>query len=176
MGLKKTFQFDGGGEPYSPLVQFKKEDGGSALNASFTPEGEDDGTGLWINLISWDESGVHADASLMAGKRVRITLEVIDDQPESEGPYPCPPDQKALSMGCKVDPACSVCKTFPDGRKYTEIGKVTFFSTSVVPAPKCTNCGTEMTSHSDNDWHCRNVSCPLHLHPVHTGVFPIRKA
>jgi len=34
---------------------------------------------LWPNIISWDDDSEHTDFKKIVGKRVKITLEVIDE-------------------------------------------------------------------------------------------------
>ena len=62
-------------------VDFEKDEGGYSLQAEVYLEGEDPSfdAGLWIRLMSWDESGEHLAAVSLEGKRVRITLEVVKD-------------------------------------------------------------------------------------------------
>jgi len=34
--------------------------------------------GMWVRVGSWDESGEHEEISSLAGKKIRVTLEVIE--------------------------------------------------------------------------------------------------
>lgn len=51
-----------------------REDGGAALIARF----DDKDTGMFVRVQSWDETGEHAEFKKFEGKRVRVTVEVID--------------------------------------------------------------------------------------------------
>jgi hypothetical protein len=80
-----------------------------------------------------------------------------------------------LTMGCQVDPSCTVCKTTVERGQYTEIGKVKFWCTSWVSAPKCESCKQEMVPASDIEWKCPTETCPLHGKPLHVGIYPLRQ-
>lgn len=57
------------------------EDGNKALICESFPieTGHSDrDNGMFIELSSWDEDTVHADLNLIRGKKVRITIEVIN--------------------------------------------------------------------------------------------------
>jgi hypothetical protein len=62
----------------------KTEDGGMAIIAEFDMQVEgplNDPTkerGVWVALHSWDPDGQHEQWALLAGRRVRVTVEVID--------------------------------------------------------------------------------------------------
>jgi hypothetical protein len=49
------------------------------------------------------------------------------------------------------------------------------FEISIVPAPKCEACGSEMAPASDIEWKCEQLSCGGYGSHVHTGVYPLRK-
>lgn len=54
--------------------EFKREDGGMALIAEFGGDGE---AGMFVRLHSWDKTRNHSEAIRLAGKHVRITVEVV---------------------------------------------------------------------------------------------------
>ena len=56
-------------------VPVQAEDGGQALIAEFSG-GSD--TGLFVRLQSWDESKRHEEMAQLMGRRVRVTVEIID--------------------------------------------------------------------------------------------------
>ena len=56
-------------------VPVQAEDGGQALIAELAGKGE---TGLFVRLQSWDETKRHEDMSRLMGRRVRVTIEIID--------------------------------------------------------------------------------------------------
>lgn len=64
------------------LVQIDaSEDGGQAkICQSFpiTTLDSDEDNGMFITLQSWDEDTVHTDLNLLVGKKVKITIEVIE--------------------------------------------------------------------------------------------------
>lgn len=56
-----------------------EEDGGRAKIAHFTGDDKRDAAeGLFVKIQSWSESGEHVDFDAMIGKRVRVTVEVLD--------------------------------------------------------------------------------------------------
>lgn len=71
---------------FEAVVEWASEDGGKALvavvgdedaigtNESGVPES---GCGMYVRLHSWDEAKAHAEAQALAGKRVRVTVEVV---------------------------------------------------------------------------------------------------
>jgi hypothetical protein len=63
---------------FEGVVRYEKDDGGSALIADIQKMPYvDKEKGMWVALHSWDRTGKHVDASPLAGKRVRITLEIV---------------------------------------------------------------------------------------------------
>jgi len=52
------------------------QDGGQAQIVEFAGSNE---VGLFVRLQSWDPDREHADMALMMGKRVRVTVEVLED-------------------------------------------------------------------------------------------------
>lgn len=58
-------------------IPVKVEDGGQALIAEFYA-GEDDESGMWVKVISWDETLDHALMKQFMNKRVKVTVEVLD--------------------------------------------------------------------------------------------------
>lgn len=63
-------------------VKFEKEDGGMALIATLINEhvlDEDDDKGVFVRFQSWDEDKDHEEALQFEGKRVRVTIETIDE-------------------------------------------------------------------------------------------------
>jgi hypothetical protein len=81
------------------------------------------------------------------------------------------------SMGAKVEaPVCSVC-----GSPMEKVGEVvglgpdfTQFSASLVAAPRCSECQSEMVPASSTEWRCENPDCSLHGRPFNLGVYPAR--
>ena len=67
----------------TPDLKFKSEDGGMALIVDFGQEEDmlagrhDPDCGIWLQLISYDESLVHEDANRLRGRRVRVTVELM---------------------------------------------------------------------------------------------------
>jgi hypothetical protein len=45
---------------------------------------------------------------------------------------------------------------------------------SLVPASRCSDCGTSMTAASKQEWACTNANCAQKDRPVHTGVYPLQ--
>lgn len=58
-------------------ITFTSEDGGMALIVD-NGEPENDSTEMFVRIQSWDESRAHPDLRKLNGKRIRVTLEVID--------------------------------------------------------------------------------------------------
>ena len=59
----------------------RKEDGGQALiceNLPIVTGHSDEENGMFIVVKSWDEDTVHTDLNLFLGKKVKITIEVIE--------------------------------------------------------------------------------------------------
>ncbi|MBS1722550.1 MAG: hypothetical protein JSS66_06025 [Armatimonadetes bacterium] len=61
------------------------EDSGQALphDTDFVPIEPvvDEDNGVFITLASWDDNGKHDEAKELEGKRVEVTLRVVEDQP-----------------------------------------------------------------------------------------------
>ncbi len=53
------------------------EDGGQAQIAEFATTSE---TGLFVRVQSWDDQRKHAEMAQLLNKRVRVTVEVLDDE------------------------------------------------------------------------------------------------
>jgi predicted RNA-binding Zn-ribbon protein involved in translation (DUF1610 family) len=105
-----------------------------------------------------------------------------------------------LSMGAKVEkPVCSECGSpmekveevrglnqdvihtdqpapFPlKVGETVELGlDFTRFSASLVPAPRCTECGEEMVPASATEWLCPSLECKAHGQPRCMGVYPAK--
>lgn len=64
------------------LITFVSEDSGRALIVDCgEPEKVDEAdkdSGMWVRIGSWDDLRIHSDIRSLEGKRVRVTLEVID--------------------------------------------------------------------------------------------------
>ena len=56
-------------------AMIEKEDGGCAMIATIS---DDDETGVFIRVQSWDDNKEHEDFKSLIGKKVRITIEVIE--------------------------------------------------------------------------------------------------
>jgi hypothetical protein len=56
-------------------VPVERDDGGQALVAEFSGGGDG---GLFVRVQSWDESKRHEEMHQLMGRRVRITIEVLD--------------------------------------------------------------------------------------------------
>lgn len=57
------------------------EDGGQALICNsfmINTANSDDNNGMFVTLQSWDDDTVHTDLNMLMGKKIRITLEVLD--------------------------------------------------------------------------------------------------
>lgn len=57
------------------------EDGGKAIIAESIPivtGHSDDENGMFLKLQSWDVDTVHTDFNLLNGKKIKITIEVLD--------------------------------------------------------------------------------------------------
>lgn len=63
------------GKVFEGVVRYELEDSGQAMIAQI--DGEDDT--MFIRIQSWDETRGHKDAREFDGKKVRVTLEVIND-------------------------------------------------------------------------------------------------
>jgi hypothetical protein len=76
MAMSGPFIFEG-------VVDPEREDGGMALidTDDFTDEVSGLTDTLFVRLHSWDESGAHPEMTALRGKRVRITVEVIEGEP-----------------------------------------------------------------------------------------------
>ena len=53
------------------------QDGGQAQIVEFFSH--DMGEGLFVRLQSWDPDGLHSEMALMMNKRVRVTVEILED-------------------------------------------------------------------------------------------------
>ncbi len=77
MAKKLIFQTEG-------MVDISTEDGGCAMIAENLPidtENSDEDNGMFVKIQSWDERDedeAHLDMKKLDGKRVRITIEVLD--------------------------------------------------------------------------------------------------
>jgi hypothetical protein len=60
------------------LSKLKREDNGAALIAEYVTELEQGDDCMWVKLQSWDETKRHRTLRAMEGKRVRITVEVVE--------------------------------------------------------------------------------------------------
>ncbi len=66
---------------FEGVVEFDEQDGGQALIASLS--NVDTTSALFVRLQSYIEDGWicdHIEAKLYEGKRVRLTLEIIEDE------------------------------------------------------------------------------------------------
>ena len=59
---------------FTGTVDFEREDGGRALIAELDGDGD-----LFIRLQSYDEWMLHTQAKELAGRKVKITIEVQDE-------------------------------------------------------------------------------------------------
>ncbi len=57
-------------------VEFNTEDSGCALIGQLD-DGSAEERGLFVRIHSWDEGKKHADARLLEGKRVRVTIDIL---------------------------------------------------------------------------------------------------
>ena len=58
-----------------------REDGGQALiceTFKIDTTNSDDENGMFVILQSWDEDTAHTDLNSLIGKKIRITIEVLD--------------------------------------------------------------------------------------------------
>lgn len=86
-----------------------------------------------------------------------------------------------MSMGCQVEALeCSICglvgshvhkhdRVFLDGDEVLALGS-RFLPTSMVPAPHCPACRTEMRYLASTDWTCSNLVCVAYGKPITTGI------
>jgi hypothetical protein len=74
---------------FEGVVEYASEDGGQALIASIyeqtEPPSAPEEPGMFVRLQSWDEGGGHELARSLEGKRVRVTVEVIDQAGAAAG-------------------------------------------------------------------------------------------
>ena len=64
------------------LIIGSREDGGQALIAErfpFNTLNSDDENGMFATIQSWDEDTEHADMQKFIGKKVRVTIEILED-------------------------------------------------------------------------------------------------
>ena len=54
------------------------EDGGKALICTFVDK-PDEPAGLFVRVQSWDESKEHTDFNKLIGRKVRVTVEILDE-------------------------------------------------------------------------------------------------
>jgi hypothetical protein len=54
------------------------EDSGSAAIIEVTHQDQEEVRGIWVKVISWDEDHAHDKIKLAVGRRLRVTLEVLD--------------------------------------------------------------------------------------------------
>jgi hypothetical protein len=54
-----------------------KEDSGQAQILEVADEAFEDG--IWYRIISWDETCQHADMKRLIGKKIRVTLEILEE-------------------------------------------------------------------------------------------------
>ena len=59
------------------IVKLDSEDGGMCLvDYDFS---QDDSSTFFVRLFSWDDTKEHATIRMMEGKKVRVTVEIIDE-------------------------------------------------------------------------------------------------
>lgn len=58
------------------VVECEKEDGGRALIAQIESENEEDD--VFVRIQSWSDDRTHTVMNSIQGKKVRVTIEVID--------------------------------------------------------------------------------------------------
>lgn len=61
---------------FEGIVDPESDDGGAALIAEFSREGDED-TSIFVRLQSWDENKLHPEMRPLIGQRIRITIEVM---------------------------------------------------------------------------------------------------
>ena len=62
-------------------IQATSEDSGCALIAepiSFNTLNSDDDNGMCVRITSWDDDTVHSDMRPLVGKKVRVTIEILE--------------------------------------------------------------------------------------------------
>ncbi len=59
------------------MVEFDTEDSGCAMIGQVDRDGNAEERGLFVRIHSWDEGKKHADARLLEGKRVRVTIDIL---------------------------------------------------------------------------------------------------
>lgn len=71
------------------IAKPETDDGGAALILSLTRDGSTDKKAIWSSISSWDEAAwdpdsitgeIHGELKSFIGKRVRITLERLDEE------------------------------------------------------------------------------------------------
>jgi hypothetical protein len=63
-------------------VECDKEDGGRVLIAQIAHvvgESENSDEGLYVRIQSWSESKMHPQMDALIGKKVRVTIEIIEE-------------------------------------------------------------------------------------------------
>lgn len=63
--------------PIFGMEDLSVEDSGCALIESIGQDSDDD-TGMFVRVQSWDETKEHKDFNAFKGKRVRVTIEVVE--------------------------------------------------------------------------------------------------
>jgi hypothetical protein len=61
------------------VVECKKEDGGQALIAEVGDVVGNKDSEFFVRLQSWDENREHPEMNSFKGKKVRVTVEVIEE-------------------------------------------------------------------------------------------------
>ncbi len=55
-----------------------EEDGGRAQIYNVFDPNDDDDDGMFIRIQTWADSGKHPEMDKLVGKRIRVTVEIID--------------------------------------------------------------------------------------------------
>lgn len=63
--------------PIFGLENLRREDSGCALIEDVGTDGVED-NGVFVRIQSWDETKEHKDFNALKGKRVRVTIEVVE--------------------------------------------------------------------------------------------------
>ena len=70
---------------FEGIVEYDSEDSGQSLNAVINEVGGDANNGMFVRIQSWQDADpksiddpIHTEAELLRGKKVRVTVEVID--------------------------------------------------------------------------------------------------
>jgi hypothetical protein len=80
---------------FEGIAEAKHEDSGCAL--IYEVDSLDKASDMFVRLQSWDKTGQHLEAMTLKGKKVRVTVEVVEE-PKFEIPAECHSDDRKVEV------------------------------------------------------------------------------